>query len=212
MPVSATCPGCGKRLSGPDSAAGHKARCPQCGQVVQFPSAGGAAAPGARPSPANALAEALAQASAEPAAPPAAAEPAAAEPAAKETPSGATPTPGRDGSVSRHSTTTVSRMVARASPYQTLRLLGVIIYGVGIAVAALVFLGGLAALIFMASAGTPGLAVAVFVGALIAAALVFLLGKTAGELIRLWADVGDRARHIAQMFEDSFLRNRHDVE
>jgi len=103
-------------------------------------------------------------------------------------------------------------MLARASPYQTLRLLGVILYGVGIAAAVLVFLGGLAALILMASAGSPGLAVVFFVGALVAAALVFLLGKTASELVRLGADVGDGVRHIGQMFEDALLRNRHGAD
>ena len=66
MAISATCPGCGKRISGPDSAAGHKAKCPKCGQIVTFPkseSAGvvgqaGKAAQGAR-SPTADLAQAL---------------------------------------------------------------------------------------------------------------------------------------------------------
>jgi predicted RNA-binding Zn-ribbon protein involved in translation (DUF1610 family) len=35
--ISCTCPSCGKKLKAPDSAAGKKAKCPQCGNPVQIP-------------------------------------------------------------------------------------------------------------------------------------------------------------------------------
>ncbi len=37
MPISCQCPACGKRLKAPDSAAGKRARCPQCGEPVPIP-------------------------------------------------------------------------------------------------------------------------------------------------------------------------------
>ena len=37
MPISCECPSCGKRLKAPDSAAGKRALCPQCGNPVQIP-------------------------------------------------------------------------------------------------------------------------------------------------------------------------------
>ncbi|MFN0051574.1 MAG: hypothetical protein ACKV0T_05245 [Planctomycetales bacterium] len=37
MPISVECPSCGKRLKAPDSAAGKKAKCPQCGTPVPIP-------------------------------------------------------------------------------------------------------------------------------------------------------------------------------
>jgi len=175
MPISATCPGCGKIISAPDSAAGHKAKCPHCGEVVTF-----------RADPAAALAAAVA------------AEGAAAP----------TPAPARAGGPSKQSSTTVSRMLARTSPYDALRLLAAIIFGVGIAVSVLVFLGGLGALILLATGGQPALAAGVFAGALILAVMLLLGAKTASELVRLWADVGDRARHVAQMLEESLNQPR----
>ena len=177
MPISATCPGCGKIISAPDSAAGHKAKCPQCGEVVTFPD-----------DPAAALAAAVA------------AEGAAAP----------TPAPARAGGPSKQSsTTTVSRMLARTSPYDTLRLLAAIIFGVGIAVSVLVFLGGLGALVLLATTrDNPWIAVGAFAGALILAPMLFLGAKTASELVRLWADVGDRTRHVAQMLEESLNQPR----
>ena len=120
-----------------------------------------------------------------------------------------TPAPARAGGPSKQSsTTTVSRMLARTSPYDTLRLLAAIIFGVGIAVSVLVFLGGLGALILLATGGQPGLAAGVFAGALILAVMLLLGAKTASELVRLWADVGDRARHVAQMLEESLNQPR----
>jgi len=194
MPISATCSGCGKTIAAPDSAAGHKARCPQCGQVVTFsedPAAALAAAvkaeERARPS-AESVADVLAK-----------------KPSgeAADSADAATPTPARSGGPSKHSTTTVSRMLARTSPYGTLRLLAAVIFGVGVTVSVLVFLGGLAALILLAMNGQPLPAVGVFVGALILAVTLFLGAKTVSELVRLWADVGDRTRHMAQMLEES---------
>jgi len=182
MPIAATCPGCGKTISAPDSAAGHKAKCPHCGRVVPFPD-----------NPAAALAAAVR------------AEEKAGSDAESPAghPAGATPTPARAAAPSRHSTTTVSRMLARTSPYNTLRLLAAIIFGVGITVSVLVLLGALAALVMLATRGRPWEAAGVFAGALILAVMLFLGAKTVSELVRLWADVGDRTRHMAQMFEES---------
>lgn len=195
MPISATCPGCGKTISAPDSAAGHKAKCPHCSQVVTFPD-----------DPAAALAAALRSAD------PAEALAAAAKPPEVDEGAAApTPTPSRTGGVSRHSsTTTVSRMLARTSPYNTLRLLAAVIFGVGIAVSVLAFLGGLGALIVVSMQGIPWAGVGIFVGALVLAVMFFLGAKTVSELVRLWADVGDRARHVAQMFEESLNQPRDD--
>jgi len=207
MAISATCPGCGKRISGPDSAAGHKAKCPKCGQVVTFPKADSAAdlaeavrANKAGRSPTADLARALAGgAGAAPAAPTGEPEPEP-EPAA-------TPTPGRGATPSRRSSTTLSRMLARSSPYKTLRLLGVILYGIGIAVSVLTFLGGLAALILLAMSGQPGPAVGVFIAALVAAAVVLIGAKAGSELMRLLADVGDRTRQMTLLLENRFAQD-----
>jgi len=57
MPITTTCPGCGKPIEAPDKAAGRKARCPQCGGVVQIP---GEPAPGGQP-PVEILQSALAR-------------------------------------------------------------------------------------------------------------------------------------------------------
>ena len=194
MPISATCSGCGKTISAPDSAAGHKAKCPQCGQVVTFSE-----------DPAAALAAAV---KAEERAKPTAESPAdvlAEKPSgqAADSAAAAVPTPARSGAPSKHSTATVSRMLARTSPYGTLRLLAAILFGVGMTVSILVFLTGLGALVMLATGGNPWIAVGVFVGALILTVTLFLGAKTVSELLRLWADVGDRTRHMAQMLEES---------
>jgi len=222
MTISSKCPGCGKRLSGPDSAAGHKVKCPKCGQVVPFPGAAGASdrdeAAGStklhKPSAAD-LAQALSQ-EAEPSGAKAARAAQAPEQDAppKDEPSGEelsasllTPAPARASS--RRSSTTMSRMLARSSPYKTIRLLGVVMFGTGIVVAVLTFLGGLAGLIVGAMAGLhTALAVGVFVGAIVVAAVVLLVSKAASELMRLWADVGDRARHVTMMLEETFAQQR----
>lgn len=222
MTISSKCPGCGRRLSGPDSAAGHKVKCPKCGQAVPFPGAAGAsgreeAAGSTRPRKPSAadLAQSLSQ-QAEPserkAAP--AAQAAGQGASAKDEPSGEelsasllTPAPGQASS--RRSSTTMSRMLARSSPYKTIRLLGVVMFGTGIVVAVLTFLGGLAALIVGAMAGLhTALAVGFFVGAIVVAAVVLLVSKATSELMRLWADVGDRARHVTMMLEESFAQQR----
>lgn len=39
MPISTECPDCGKQLRAPESAAGKRAKCPQCGGVVPIPEA-----------------------------------------------------------------------------------------------------------------------------------------------------------------------------
>lgn len=37
MPISITCPSCGKKLSAPESAAGKRAKCPKCATIVMVP-------------------------------------------------------------------------------------------------------------------------------------------------------------------------------
>jgi len=37
MPISMSCPTCGKTLSAPDSSAGKRAKCPQCDQIMIIP-------------------------------------------------------------------------------------------------------------------------------------------------------------------------------
>jgi DNA-directed RNA polymerase subunit M/transcription elongation factor TFIIS len=37
MPISVVCPTCGKNLRAPDKAAGKRAKCPQCGAVLEVP-------------------------------------------------------------------------------------------------------------------------------------------------------------------------------
>jgi len=224
MAISVKCPGCGKRLSGPDSAAGHKVKCPKCGQIVQFPAADAAAglaeavasSKPRKPSPAD-LAQAL---SGKP--PPAEAkeeearqgkegeEPKEAAPA--EEPSPPTPTPASGALPSRRSSTTMSRMLARSSPYKTLRLLGVILFIVGVVVSVLVFLGGLVGLIVGSVSGVLhwAEAVAIFIAAVVAAAAVLVVAKAGSELIRLLADVGDRTRQMALLFEDHVAQDRHE--
>jgi phage FluMu protein Com len=206
MPISTTCPGCGKVIAGPDSAAGHKARCPLCKGVVEFPRA-------AEANPAAALAAAMA-AKAQPESAGAAMAQAVAEEesgsrGAAHAESSPTPTPSRSGSrSSRSASTTVDRMLARTSPYDSLRLMAAIIFGVGIAVSVLVLLGGLGGLIVLSTAGSPWAGVGTFVGSLVLAVVLLLGARTVNELLRLWADVGDRARHMTQMFEDSLNRPR----
>ena len=39
MPINMSCPSCGKSLSAPDTAAGKKAKCPACAQVMTLPAA-----------------------------------------------------------------------------------------------------------------------------------------------------------------------------
>jgi len=224
MAISTKCPGCGKRLSGPDSAAGRKVKCPKCGQITQFPEGDAAAnlaeavgstkprkpstgdlaqALSRKPEPTGAQEDQAAREGEE-------SEAAKGETAVEEPPSPA-PTAGPGQAPSRRSSTTMSRMLARSSPYKPLRLLGVIIYITGIVVAALVFIGGLVGLIVGSVAGMhPALAVGLFVGALVAAGVVLLMAMAASELIRLWADVGDRARHLTMMFEDTFTQQRAD--
>jgi predicted RNA-binding Zn-ribbon protein involved in translation (DUF1610 family) len=37
MPITVLCPTCGKKLKAPDSASGKRAKCPECGSVVEIP-------------------------------------------------------------------------------------------------------------------------------------------------------------------------------
>lgn len=202
MPLTASCPGCGKTIAAPDSAAGRKARCPQCGQVVDLPGGGPAltelAAAVGRAGAAQAGAAGAAAQAQGPA--PAAA---VAAPAAR------TPTPSAASlSSTRTSVTTQSRLLVRGSPYRTMRLLAAVSFGGGVALAALALAAGLVALILISISGHPLSGAGVFVGALAAAAGVFLAGKILSEALHLGADVGDRMRQMTHMMEDWVGRGR----
>jgi len=58
MSIEARCPGCGKVIDAPDTAAGRRAQCPHCETVVDIPSRSGAGVAGPA-DPAGILAEAL---------------------------------------------------------------------------------------------------------------------------------------------------------
>jgi len=182
MPIATTCRGCGKQIEAPESAAGRKARCPQCGAVVEIPgepvaSAGPApAGQGGAAAPAELIATALSRS--------------------------ATPSP----SPSRGSGTTIDRLAARTSHYGLLRLMAPIVFGLGVGLGAVVFLVGLASLIVVARQGNPLVGVLAFVGGLILSTLLVLGGKVFGDLLRLGADVGDKTRLIAQYLEESASR------
>jgi hypothetical protein len=177
-----------------------------CKGVVEFPRA-------AEADPAAALAAKAQPESAGAAMAQAVAEEESGSRAAAHAESSPTPTPSRGGSrSSRSASTTIDRMLARTSPYDSLRLMAAIIFGVGIAVSALVLLGGLGGLIVLSTAGSPWAGVGTFVGSLVLAMVLLLGARTVNELLRLWADVGDRARHMTQMFEDSLNRQHEQRE
>ena len=184
MPITANCSGCGKTIAAPDSAAGRKARCPHCNAIVDIP--GGAAN----------VAVAVAT--------PPVAEPALTPPSSVLRP----PTPRLNGSLSssRTSATTIDRMLARTSPYKSLRLMAAIVFGAGAVLAALIGVGGLVGLILVSLSGSPLVGIGVFVGAIAVAAGIFLGAKILSELLGLWADMGDRTRQMAQLLEDSLAR------
>jgi len=191
MTISTTCSGCRKAIAAPESAAGHKARCPHCGAVVTIPAA--AAAVGAAAPAAGAAASA--------GLPPESALRLMAE--AAESPSTATPSRiGGHSSAFHSSATTVDRMLARKSPYATLRVLAVIHFAVGVAIAIVVFMGALAGMIYLSTSGHPLTGILTFAGGLAAALLIVLAAKTVSEVLRLWADVGDRSRQSATLLED----------
>lgn len=196
MPISTRCPGCGKTIAAPDSAAGHKARCPKCGGVIQIPTADRAA------DPAAALAAALA-----PKAPAGGAHELAGLEAPAATGEESAP-PNRATPSGSHPSRTIDRMMARTSPYNSLRLMSAIIFGGGIALVALTFLGGLAALVMLAISGNSLIAIGAFVGGLVLAGLIFVAAKTVSDVARLSADVGDRTRQMAQILEELMNRTK----
>jgi len=199
MPISTRCPGCGQTIAAPDSAAGHKAKCPKCGGVIRIPSA----------DPTAALAAALSSRSAPGGVAVAEVQVVLKEGSGEESRAASEPTPSSRIAAGHTSATTVDRMIARTSPYGSLRLMSAIIFGVGVAMAALLLLGGLSGLIIISTRyGQPLIAVGAFVGAVVAALVLFVGAKTASDLVRLWADVGDRARQMAQMLEESLSRSK----
>jgi len=183
MPITTTCGGCGKVIEAPESAAGRKARCPQCGAVVVIPGEPCSIKPQGEPAAA--------------AGPVGGAVPVELVAAALRR--SATPSP----PPSRGSGTTIDRIAARTSPYGLLRLMAPIVFGFGIGLGAMVFLVGLALLIVVAKRGNPLMGVLVFVGGLVLSTLLILGGKIFGDLLRLGADLGDKTRLIAQYLEET---------
>jgi hypothetical protein len=186
MTISTTCPGCKMPIAAPESTAGHRARCPHCGAVVLIPAAvaahaavGGPAATGvAVDAPLKLMAEAV------------------------ESPSATPSRLGGHSSAFHSSATTVDRMLARTSPYGTLRVLAVVHFGVGIAIGIHMFGGGLVGLIILSMSAMPLQGILVFIGGLVMGLLSILVGRTISEVLRLCADVGDRARQSAALLED----------
>lgn len=210
MPITANCLGCGQTIAAPDSAAGRKARCPHCSAVVDIPAAAAAvqelAAAVGRAAHAKVGEAGGAEAGTAVATPPAA-ERALTPPS----PGLRAITPRSNGSLSssRTSSTTIDRLIARTSPYKSLRLLAAITFGVGVALAVLIAVGGLVGLILVSLGGSPGaplIGVGVFIGAAVVAAGVFLGAKILNEMLGLWADLGDRMRQMTQLMEDSLAR------
>ena len=105
-------------------------------------------------------------------------------------------------------TTTVDRLVARSSPYKSLRLLAAVAFGVGVVLAVLIALGGLVGLILVSLRGEPLIGVGVFVGAAVVAAGLFLGARVMNEMLGLLADMGDRMRQTTQILEDLAGRSK----
>jgi len=193
MPITTTCPGCARPIHAPDAAAGRKAKCPHCGVALDIPGphavtvmpAGHPAAPAATPVTPESTIEALEQAAER-----------SAIFRANATPS------------SSRSSTLTDRVAWRTSPYQPLRLLATILFGVGIVFAVLLTLGGLTGLVVLAIRGNEWAGVGVFVGSLMAAIALVLGAKAVSELLRVWADVGDRMRQMTHMLDEWVNRPR----
>ena len=220
MPVKARCPGCGKHISGPDKAMGHKARCPACGHVVEFHADAeslsedkersalaflerGAIPPHLKAAP---LEDQIVEAA--PAAPSSAeALPADGEPQEEPAPAAATPS----ASKTKTSVTTIDRMMAKSSRYTALRVLAAVCFVVGLGLAILVFVGGATGLVILSITGhaLPGLGV--FVLSLILGGVVLLAAKVTGDVLRLAADVGDETRRIHQMLDEHLGNHRERV-
>ncbi len=227
MAILIKCPGCDKAMAAPESAAGHRAKCPHCGDMLTIPGTstaelasvvieetrehkaaeaaaagaeqqghrGAAGGPPARPvEPVFVASEDSAEVAT--AVPPTPASPAS------------LPTPSRTSgaSSSRTSATAIDRMLLKKSPYGSLRLLAAVGFGVGVVMAVLAFLGAAVALVLISIGGQPLVGVGVFAGGLVAALLIFLAAKTAYEVLRLWADVGDRIRQVTHLLEESMNR------
>jgi hypothetical protein len=128
---------------------------------------------------------------------------------------GSTPTPSADRSGSRgnsrsgtRSSTTIERIIAKTSPYGSLRTLASVVFGVGMLVAVLLFFGGLAGMLVLSVQNQTMLGIGIFAGAMIVALLLGIGAKAAHDVIRLMADVGDRSRQMSIMMEDLLNRPR----
>ena len=209
MPITASCPGCNRTIAAPDSAAGRKAHCPHCGVVVDIP-AGETAMQGlasALNRPAHAHAG---EANAAPVLPLAA--PLAGDRSPTPPLSGSRVAASRsNGSTSGTRTTTVDRLIARSSPYKSLRLLAAVAFGVGAVLAVLIALGGLVGLVLVSLRGEPLIGVGVFMGAAVVAAGLFFGARMLNEMLGLLADMGDRMRQTTQLLEELLTRKDNGV-
>jgi len=209
MPITANCPGCNRTIAAPDTAAGRKARCPHCGATVDIPAHAGALAALSREAEARAGETEAPIATASPAT--AVATPLYAEQAPTPPDSGLRAvTPRSNGSTSstRTSPTTINRLIARSSPYKSLRLLAAVVFGAGAGLAVMVFVAGVVALILVSMAGRPEIGAGVFIGAIALAAGIFLGARILNGMLLLWADMGDRMRQLTQLMEDSLARTK----
>ncbi len=179
MTIELVCPACGRQIAAKDTAAGRRARCPGCGQVVDVPGQGEGAAMAETAPGADARVAALEKASP----PPQAAV-------------GVTP------SRTRGSATTVARIAARRSPYRSLRVTATMVFVFGVVLGTLVFLAGLAGLLLLAMQEAPIEGVFAFVGGLMMALVLIIGAKALAELLRLAADTGDRLRQVLLHLEE----------
>ncbi|MCX5685217.1 MAG: hypothetical protein NT049_16280 [Planctomycetota bacterium] len=113
-----------------------------------------------------------------------------------------------NGSNSGTKTTTVDRLIARSSPYKSLRLLAAVAFGVGAVLAVLIAVGGLVGLVLVSLRGEPLIGVGVFMGAAVVAAGLFFGARMLNEMLGLLADMGDRMRQTTQLLEDLAGRPR----
>jgi phage FluMu protein Com len=213
MPITTKCPSCGQTIAAPDYAAGHKARCPHCKAVMQIPGpAAVVAAALAHEAQVHEAAASHAEALAMEARRSAAATATATEPG--DIRLAPPPTPDRSSlrsnsrSGSSRSSTTIERIIAKTSPYGSLRTLASVAFGVGLLLTVLVFFGGVATMLVLAIDGKPVLGIGIFGGALVVAALLGVGSKAAHDVIRLLADIGDRSRQMSTMLEDLLNRPR----
>jgi hypothetical protein len=129
-------------------------------------------------------------------------------PVAADTLVAATASPTPTTPTTKTSVTAIDRMAAKASRYKTVRVLAAICLAVGLGLAVLSFVGGLAALVVLAMAEHPWGGVLAFLGALICAGLMSLAAKVVSDLLRRAVDVGDESRRMLHILEEHLNHHR----